>query len=88
MLEIDDCSNGETGPSQVTSPCGPDPVGSDVTTTPTVPPHLAAVLSLLLQAYEYAGLSRCDLGDFALELPDLGAQGLTVNDLRWLVYCG
>jgi hypothetical protein len=48
-------------------------------------PRLEAVLSVLLEAYEYAQDLRLDSWDFAVELSTLRPLGLTNSDCRWLV---
>ncbi|MGE4002324.1 MAG: hypothetical protein AB7I48_19115, partial [Planctomycetaceae bacterium] len=42
-------------------------------------------LALLYQAREYARLFHQDPWEFAVEIQELKAVGLTVNDLRWLM---
>jgi len=42
-------------------------------------------LWLLLQAHDYAHDLGCDVWDFAVEISNLLASGLTHSDLRWLV---
>jgi hypothetical protein len=56
-------------------------------------PRLQAVLSVLLEAHEYAQDLRLDPWDFAVELSTLRPLGLTNSDCRWLagkglVECG
>src|SRR5262249_22047958 len=50
--------------------------------------HLQPSLTLLLNAFEYAQELRCPAWDFAVEIEDLRAIGLTNSDLRWLVCKG
>ena len=45
-------------------------------------------MSQLAEAYQYAYDAGCDVWDFAIELPNLLACGLTRSDLRWLVSKG
>lgn len=45
-------------------------------------------LWLLLQAYDYAHELGCDAWDFAVEISNLLASGMTHSDLRWLVRKG
>jgi hypothetical protein len=51
----------------------------------TLSPRLQAVLSVLLEAYEYALDLRLDAWDFAVEISTLRPLGMTNSDCRWLV---
>jgi len=48
----------------------------------------APSMRLFLQAHDYARSLGRDDWDFALELPSICSAGMTVNDLRWLLYEG
>ncbi len=50
--------------------------------------HLAAGLAQLLRAYDYAAEAGCDLWEFAVEIGELRAAGMTPSDFRWLVAKG
>jgi hypothetical protein len=50
--------------------------------------RLQVALHLLLQASEYTTDLDGDAWDFAVEVASLLAAGLTINDLRWLLYRG
>lgn len=51
----------------------------------TAPRKLHAALALLIEAHDYARDVRRDIWEFAVEIETLRAEGLTPNDLRWLV---
>ena len=51
----------------------------------TIPRKLHAALALLIEAHDHARAVRRDIWEFAVEIETLGAEGLTPNDLRWLV---
>jgi hypothetical protein len=51
----------------------------------TLSPRLRAVMSVLLEAYDYAQDLRLDSWDFAVELATLRPLGLTNSDCRWLI---
>lgn len=42
----------------------------------------------LAEAHDYACDSECDLWEFAVEIDELTAIGLSLDDLRWLVAGG
>ena len=46
------------------------------------------MITQLAEAYQYAMDADCDVWDFAIELPNLLACGLTRSDLRWLAIKG
>jgi hypothetical protein len=52
------------------------------------PLHLGAGLTQLRQAFDYAVDSGRDLWEFAVEISDLRAAGMTTSDVRWLVSKG
>lgn len=51
----------------------------------TLTPNLRAALALLLEAYDYAHELQRDLWDFAVEIDNLRAAGLTCSALRCLL---
>ena len=53
-----------------------------------IPDGIRPVLAVLVQAQIYAQRLKRDAWDFALELPNLCATGLSINDLRWLACMG
>ena len=53
-----------------------------------LPVPVRAACVLLLQAHAYAADLNRDSWDFAVEIHELTALGLTNGDLRWLVYKG
>lgn len=58
---------------------GPDLVGSA---------EVRGGLAVLLQGYHYARRAGRTVWDFAVEIEDLKSNGLTNNDLRWMVCQG
>jgi hypothetical protein len=54
----------------------------------TIGPSLHAALAELTKARRYADAAATDLWQYAIEIGDLCALGLTKSDLRWLVQCG
>src|ERR1700736_5874941 len=52
------------------------------------PDRFHAALVVLLQGIEYASEMECDLWQFAVEVAQLRAAGLTNADLRWLECSG
>ena len=61
---------------------------SVVKVTPAFPPQVLAALGLLLRAWEYAADCRRDPWDFAVDIRELRALGLTTTDLRYLLHKG
>jgi hypothetical protein len=55
------------------------------TQTIPVPSKIREALARLAEAYDYARATGRDLWEFAVEMPELLAAGLTTSDLRWLV---
>jgi len=53
-----------------------------------IPNRLGAALAILAEAYHYACASEKDVWEFALELPNLAAAGVSINGLRWLACSG
>ncbi len=53
-----------------------------------VPARIRPALRVLLEAVHYAAQTNCDRWEFAVELDQLTAMGLTPNDFRWLVRNG
>jgi hypothetical protein len=53
-----------------------------------VPTRIRPAVILLLEAFHYASQTSVDRWEFAVELDDLDALGLTRNDYRWLVRQG
>ena len=53
-----------------------------------VPVHIWPALGVLLEAARYAEQTSGDCWEFAVELDQLAALGLTCNDFRWLVRKG
>ncbi|NIP85383.1 MAG: hypothetical protein GTO03_07395, partial [Planctomycetales bacterium] len=53
-----------------------------------LPASIRSALSVLFQAHMYARTLRRDIWEFSLELPNLCATGLSINDLRWLTCMG
>lgn len=53
-----------------------------------VPARIRLALGVLLEAVQYAEQTNCDRWEFAVELDQLTALGLTPNDFRWLVRRG
>jgi hypothetical protein len=56
--------------------------------TEEVPARIRPALGLLLEAVHYAEQTSGDCWEFAVELDQLTALGLTCNDFRWLVCKG
>ena len=54
----------------------------------SVKPRMLDLLNCLLEAYEYAYDVGQATWDFAVEIEPFMRQGLTVNDLRWLICKG
>ena len=50
--------------------------------------RIRSALLLLLEAFHYADETNSDRWEFAIELEDLAALGLTRNDFRWLIRRG
>ena len=59
--------------------------GCETPTGNMVPSGMLPGLAVLLQAHQYAAELACSMWDFAVEIQELRAEGLTKNDLRWLV---
>ena len=53
-----------------------------------VPTRIRPALGVLLEAVHYAEQTSGDCWEFAVEIAQLTALGLTPNDLRWLVRKG
>ena len=53
-----------------------------------VPARIRPALVALYEAFEYADQTSGDVWEFAVEMDQLAAQGLTRNDFRWLVRKG
>jgi hypothetical protein len=53
-----------------------------------LPARIRPALGLLLEAVHYAEQTSGDCWEFAVELDQLTALGLTCNDFRWLVRKG
>jgi hypothetical protein len=51
-----------------------------------LPAKVRAALALLAEAYDYSQDTDSDAWEFAVEIDTLETEGLTPNDLRWLVY--
>jgi hypothetical protein len=54
------------------------------TTAVSVPEKIRHALGQLAEAYDYARSARQDAWEFAIEMSELLASGLTTSDLRWL----
>ncbi len=66
----------------------PDGSCTNVTYLPNLAASIHAGLAQLLLAFDYAVESESDVWDFAVEISDLRAVGMTSSDLRWLVVKG
>ena len=53
-----------------------------------VSPKIEAALALLAEAYKYAQDTECNTWEFAVRFEALQAEGLKLNDCRWLVRKG
>ena len=53
-----------------------------------LPPKFRHALTLLLEAFEYAEQTKSDCWEFAVEMAELRAFGLTRTDFRWFVRQG
>jgi hypothetical protein len=49
---------------------------------------IQAALVRLAESYDYASDSQCDVWDFAVEIGELTALGLSSEQLRWLIING
>ena len=62
-----------------------EPLNHDERTIEQVPARIRPALAVLLEAVHYADQTSGDRWEFAVELDQLTALGLTRNDFRWLV---
>jgi hypothetical protein len=54
----------------------------------SIPERFQAALAALLTSFDYAQDSGLDAWQFAIDLPELLANGATLADLRWLIHRG
>mgnify|MGYP007073303504 CR=1 FL=1 len=53
-----------------------------------IPHNIPAAVAILSEAHQYASSLDRDVWEFALELQNLSAAGVSINDLRWLACNG
>jgi hypothetical protein len=76
-LEVRIGKNGDSSAVVIQPGCRADP-----------PQRVRPAILLLLQAHDYAEQLRRDAWDFAVEIQTFKEQGLTCNELRWMLFRG